>query len=197
MNSMNEEASDHAIIFANKTHQSNLLKTDCTETELSNTIVSSAEETTRQKEEDAENQMNGTSFQNDEKQPKSNYLMRHEIVQTRKHQTIHKGEKPVRCDVYKNSFNQKSNLAIHVRTHTSEKPFKCEICKHSFYKKNALAVHMRTHTGEKPFKCDVCKHSFNHKSNLAIHMRIHTGENPFKCDACKRSFITRVILPYI
>ncbi|XP_065584646.1 oocyte zinc finger protein XlCOF28-like, partial [Artemia franciscana] len=188
MNSMNEKASDHAIIFATETHQSNLLKTDCTETELSNAIVSSAEETTRQKEEDAENQKNEISFQNDEKRPKSKNLMKHLRVQTSKYQTIHTGEKPVRCYVYKHSFNQKSNLAIHMRTHTSEKPFKCEICKHSFNKKNALIIHLRTHTGEKPFKCDVCKHNFNQKGNLAIHMRAHTGEKPFKCAVCKHSF---------
>ncbi|KAK2711881.1 hypothetical protein QYM36_012864 [Artemia franciscana] len=114
MNSMSEEASDHAMIFANETHQSNLLKTDCTSTELSNTNVSSAEETTKQKEEDAPNQKNETSFQNDEKRSKSNNLMR----------PVYR--KPFNCDVCKRSFSFKSNLARHLESHTREKPFKLE-----------------------------------------------------------------------
>ena len=51
-------------------------------------------------------------------------------------------------------------MNIHVTSvHKGEKPFKCDICDYSCSRKGNLNRHVSMHEGNKPFKCDICGYS--------------------------------------
>ncbi len=52
-------------------------------------------------------------------------------------------EKPFKCPFCTKSFNQNSNLVIHIRAHTGDKPFAC-----SFYKRHLVLPHLSVCTQE-------------------------------------------------
>lgn len=107
----------------------------------------------------------------------------------KKHQYIHLGIKPYKCDCGK-SFTHQTSLRHHKLTHnaSSEKLFVCSDCGMGFNYAGNLKVHMRRHTGVKPYKCKVCFREFARSANLNEHMHIHLELKTHHCKVCTKSF---------
>ena len=90
-----------------------------------------------------------------------------------RHEAIHKGIKSFSCEDCNKSFAIKSTLDTHRRTHRTyeERPFKCTVCGNQFNQANGLTAHMKSHTAEKPYNCELCPETFRHPSSQAQHVR--------------------------
>ena len=56
----------------------------------------------------------------------------------------------------------KSALTRHECVHTGEKPYKCDICEKTFDRNCSLTRHKRMHTGEIPINVIFCDSIYHH-----------------------------------
>ncbi|XP_078031914.1 uncharacterized protein LOC117263686 [Epinephelus lanceolatus] len=76
------------------------------------------------------------------------------------------------CSECGKTFNNKTNLKVHMLIHMGEKPFSCIICSKRFSTKPKLIRHMRRHPEDKPFSCPVCQRRYRFRGDVDRHMRV-------------------------
>ncbi|BFF95263.1 zinc finger protein 180-like [Drosophila madeirensis] len=60
---------------------------------------------------------------------------------------VRRDERPFRCAQCSKSFQEKSNLRVHIRSHTGERPYQCIHCSKKFrYRNNSYQRHLLSHT---------------------------------------------------
>ena len=118
-------------------------------------------------------------------------------------------EKVFICNKCDYQADNKSRLAVHMRTHTGKKPFECDKYDCSAAQKYHLDAHKCSHSAARPYKCNLCNyagklkeaHSLSERqffstkcdyaavrnADLRLNMRTHTAEKPFHCDKCDYS----------
>ncbi|PNI88655.1 ZNF34 isoform 5, partial [Pan troglodytes] len=127
-------------------------------------------------------------------------------------------QRPHKCDICEQSFEQRSYLNNHKRVHRSKKTntvrdsgeifsanvvvkdqkiptgkklHYCSYCGKTFRYSANLVKHQRLHTEEKPYKCDECGKAFSQSCEFINHRRMHSGEIPYRCDECGKTFTRR------
>lgn len=83
------------------------------------------------------------------------------------------------CEFCPTTCGRKTDLRIHVqKLHTSDKMLTCKRCDQSFPDRYQFKLHLKTHEGEKCFKCDLCSYASVSARHLESHMLIHTDQKP-------------------
>uniref|UniRef100_A0A2K5Q5J5 Zinc finger protein 34 n=3 Tax=Cebidae TaxID=9498 RepID=A0A2K5Q5J5_CEBIM len=128
-------------------------------------------------------------------------------------------QRPHKCDICEQSFEQRSYLNNHKRVHRSKKTntirdsgeifsanlvvkedqkiptgkklHYCSYCGKTFRYSANLVKHQRLHSEEKPYKCDECGKAFSQSCEFINHRRMHSGEIPYRCDECGKTFNRR------
>uniref|UniRef100_M3Y3R4 Zinc finger protein 34 n=1 Tax=Mustela putorius furo TaxID=9669 RepID=M3Y3R4_MUSPF len=119
-------------------------------------------------------------------------------------------QRPHKCDICEQSFEQRSYLNNHKRVHRSKKTnivhdsgeffsanlvvrddqkiplgkklHYCGYCGKAFRYSANLVKHQRLHSEEKPYKCDECGKAFSQSCEFINHRRMHSGEIPYRCE---------------
>ncbi|XP_036953006.1 gastrula zinc finger protein XlCGF8.2DB-like isoform X3 [Acanthopagrus latus] len=137
------------------------------------------------------NQENASSDQKTENKPFKCVLCPEEFneyLMLGDHIQTHSDVKPFKCDTCGKEFALKTRLKTHMIGHTGFKPFICEVCGKEFCSKSNCVSHLKTHTGEKSHSCITCGKKFRRSSDLTRHIQIHTGEKPYSCVHCGKRF---------
>jgi len=100
-----------------------------------------------------------------------------------------------KCSHCTMEFDKPSLCSRHERVHTGERPFKCDQCTRGFSQKNSLISHQKAiHGQEKPYICSLCPYASSQKGNLRAHvLRLHVHpnrdqSNEYRCDDCSAVF---------
>ena len=85
----------------------------------------------------------------------------------------------IQCEFCPTTCGRKTDLRIHVqKLHTSDKMLTCKRCDQSFPDRYQFKLHLKTHEGQNCYKCDLCNYASVSARHLESHMLIHTDQKP-------------------
>ena len=85
-------------------------------------------------------------------------------------------------------FHLRGDLVKHQWMHNGKKPYKCNQCDKYFSENWHLLCHQMIHTGVKPYQCNQCDKCYSQKGHLVRHQVMHTGEKQYQCNQCEKYF---------
>lgn len=111
-----------------------------------------------------------------------------------KHPCHNQKEIYIQCHCGRN-FNQRFQLAQHIKVHLNPNAFRCTICKATFTMARTLKMHIKAHQKPpteksrpepKKYECNNCTKSYRNKQALEYHKVQHVppDELKFICDIC-------------
>jgi len=108
-----------------------------------------------------------------------------------------KGKREFACTIpgCGKKFSRTDELKRHNRIHTGDKPYKCEKCLRSFSRSDHLRTHTRTHTGEKPYECRYCIKAFARSDERKRHEKTHErvkGNKRKQDSSCKMKTVNKM-----
>ncbi|XP_068158820.1 zinc finger protein 501 [Drosophila tropicalis] len=123
-------------------------------------------------------------------------LFRHKSAISRHVRVVHEGQRRFQCAHCEKRFGTHASQLRHERLHTGQLPHRCEICTKCFPDGDRLTAHIRTHDRNLwPFSCMHCDKPCVTLQNLERHQRRHSSKNqPHICANCNRSFSTDEML---
>jgi KRAB domain-containing zinc finger protein len=96
-----------------------------------------------------------------------------------KHEMIHTGEKPYKCEKCDKGYRTNDQLQNHVASHGDERNrLKCELCHLAYWTNAELCRHIRRRHSNQPrpmHKCHLCIKAYVKKTSLNEHIKRHEG----------------------
>ncbi|KAJ2943461.1 hypothetical protein O0L34_g12268 [Tuta absoluta] len=106
----------------------------------------------------------------------------------RRHEQLHIGLKPFKCDICQKAFSHPTQVVRHkknVHNPVKTEKIKCPICKQNV---RNMDKHQKIHT-TRPYMCEQCHRSYPEKNTLNRHIReFHLGIYKHNCDICNTKF---------